>query len=50
MHHPLIVHVYQSPSDIHELLGKSSVKGVVGGKSEAEGLRVRTDRRLCETG
>ena len=38
MHHSLVVHVYEPPSDIFELSGRSSVKGAVSGRSE--GLRV----------
>ena len=43
MHHSLIVHVFQPPRDVFELLGRPLVSGVPGGRSE--GLQVQTNRR-----
>ena len=48
MCHFLIVHVYEPPGDVFELLEKSSVEGVVGSGSEPS--QVRTNRRPGGTG
>ena len=48
MYHFLIVHVYEPPSDVFELLGRSLVKDVTSGGSELS--QVRTGRRPGGTG